>query len=192
MKTFNSLLFVAVIALITGCDSTVKVYPSFTHVSDIVINDKGEYNEVDDVLVSEITDAISDLEAEGQILDIIIEGVFLDVTKNPSIDSPENTATGFNSSIFFNDLDDVQYLLIEDLEIDMSVLTQEIDLNSSLSDDGINKLRNAIYAIAIDDASFEEDNIGFRIMGTSIPADSYMNAELSLRIEIVVEYQSDL
>ena len=193
MKTINSLLLVAAIAFLTSCESKeVKLYPSFTHVAEVVVNNEGSYNEIMEVTVSEIRDAIADLDTDGQILDVMIEGIYLDVTKNAAVGSPDNTASSISSSIVLTDWDGGDHLLIEDLVVNMSEATQEINLQSSLRGAGVKQLRDILYAIAKNDVPAGEEKVGIRLTGGPTPSNSYINARLVLNIKIVIEYKTDV
>lgn len=193
MKTLNSLLVITVIALLMSCDAKeVNLYPSFTHTAEVVVNQEGAYDEAIDIFVSEISEAIADLDTDGGILDVMIEGMFLEVTPNAASGVPENSASRITSSIVLTDWNGGEHLLIEDLSIELTEVTQEVNLQSSLRKAGVKQFRDILFAIAQNDIPAGKEKVGVRLTGSPTPSGSYINVELKLKIKIVVEYKTDI
>jgi hypothetical protein len=193
MNKVKFLLFVTSIAVLMSCDiKDVKLYPSFTHNAEVIVNHEGNYIEFIDIQVSEIKDAMAGLDTEGGITDVMIEGIILDVTKNAAIGSPDNSASSITSNIVLTGWDGVEYILIENLSINLDQDTQEINLQSSLRKAGIKQFRDILFAIAQNSIPSGKEKVGIRLTGTPTPANAYINAKLEIRIKVVVEYSTEL
>jgi hypothetical protein len=193
MKNFNLLIFMAVVGLLMGCDDKeIKLYPSFTQTAEAIIHHDGNYNEFADIYVTEIRNAIDDLDTDGGITDVMIEGIFLDVTKNAASGYTSNSASATTSNIILTGWDGNEYILIENLSINLNSETQEINLQNSLKKAGVKQLRDILLAIAQNNVPSSKEKVGIRLTGIPTPSNGYINAKMELRIKVVVEYSEEL
>jgi hypothetical protein len=193
MQKLNLLLFVAALAVLAGCDNKeINLYPSFTETGSALVHHEGAYNESAGIAVFEIRDAIDDLDTDGGITDVMVEGIFLDVTKNAAVGYPSNTATSATASIILTGLNGTDYLLVENLTINMGATTQEINLSAYLKKAGVQELRKILLAIAQNTLPSGNNQVGIRLQGSPTPEGAYINAKMDVRIKVVVEYGQEL
>jgi hypothetical protein len=151
----------AVVGLLMGCDDKeIKLYPSFTQTAEAIIHHDGNYNEFADIYVTEIRNAIDDLDTDGGITDVMIEGIFLDVTKNAASGYTSNSASATTSNIILTGWDGNEYILIENLSINLNSETQEINLQNSLKKAGVKQIREKKLDISQNKVTNSKENVG--------------------------------
>ncbi|TCO06128.1 hypothetical protein [Natronoflexus pectinivorans] len=192
MKKINFIIVITAL-LLAGCgDKDVFLYPSFTESGTAFVYHEGEFAESADIDVREIQDAIRDLETDGEITDVMVEGIFLDVALNATPEQPANTAAGVVSTIYITGWDNTEYILVENLEINLNAATQSVNLNQHLKKPGVDQLRSILKAIAYNSVPQGKNQIGIRIEGNTIPNSTFINAKMDVRIKVVIEYKDEV
>ncbi|ASB47691.1 hypothetical protein [Alkalitalea saponilacus] len=179
--------------LLAGCgDKEIYLYPSFTESGTAFVHHEGAFAESADIDVREIQDAIKDLDTDGEITDVMVEGIFLDVALNATPEQPANTAEEVVSSIFITGWDNTEYILVENLTISLNATTQSVNLNQYLKKPGVDQLRNILKAIAYNTVPHGKNQISIRIEGNTFPNSTFINAKMDVRIKVVVEYKDEV
>jgi hypothetical protein len=178
MMNYKILVFAALMVVALGCDEKeMKLYPTIEESTIVTVEEKG-YFEKDAILkVTDIKQAIADLELEedGQIESISIEGVWFVVTPLAN-----NTAQKVSLDLLIAGWGGGEMQLLDDLELPVPTKETTIHLHQALKRAGVVELRKQMNAVVTNGVI--GGDIKMKLEGTPFPEESMLH----LQIEVVV------
>ncbi len=146
MKKAGIILFIAV--LFTACDEKdIRLYPSFEESTIVNVNSIGEFDESTIIYASQINDAVNDLDLEedGEIERVAIEGVWVVVTP---LDG--NTAESVMLNVDIASGSSITKPLLKNYKIDVPSKETVYYLPDDLDSDGVVVLKSRLNSIVVD------------------------------------------
>lgn len=199
MKKFNSIICIqalaslALLVMLGSCETkNVNLYPTFTQSAEVDVHNTGTYSESGSISVADVRQAIADLEIQEDITDVMIEGVWLEVTKDAVSGYGNTTATSATADLILNDGTGTRYNVLKSLTIDLTKTTQTIYLHNKLNKSGIQKLRTIMLGIAQNTLPSDYNVVAFELEGSTVPANAFINAHVKIFVKVAVEYAQEV
>lgn len=189
MNKLMTLAIATVAMMLASCEEKdIKLYPTMDYTTTAFVHGQGSYSEEPNISVSDLRQAINDLEGDGEVTDLMIEGIYLKITRNGSAGYPNTTATSGSGYLSITSWEGQETAIVNNLQIDLTKETQEINLRDYLNKAGVQILKNMAYAVAKDSVPDGKNFISISLSGAPSPSTGYVNAKIEVVVKIAVEY----
>jgi len=175
--------------MMPSCDlKDVKLYPSMSESTTEYIHHQGSYYETGIYNVTEIKNSINDLDAEGRVTDVMIEGLYLNILLNTQIDYPVTTATSTSADLILTDWDGIDFNLADDVTIELNKTSQTVNLHEYLDSEGVNQLRDMLFDVATNAVPAGATEVRVALNGVMTPVNGFVNAQVDIVIDLSIEF----
>lgn len=192
MKLFKAVCLLAFVMLLAACETKeIKLYPSIEESRIFEIANDGS-NDIQQCINDKmIQERIDDLEQDGDITAVMVEGIWVDAFKDSVQQAGITTAQSVSASLVLKGWDGKEYVVVENLIIDVTKKQQRIYLNSHVKKEAILKLKTMIFEFATF-SNGDNHEICFELKTKTIPEVSYVNSLIEVFVKVAVEYSQEV
>lgn len=192
MKLMKFTWVIVLAILLASCETKkIKLYPTIQESKVFDIVNSGGSDEEECINVDEIQDHINDLNQDGDITAVYIEGVWLEIKKDAITGSPATTATTTTVNLVLKGWDGSDYVLVQNMVVDVTKSKQTIYLHPYLKKQAILKLKEMFFKVATLNNG-DKYELCFELNSDNQPANSLLNTRVEVFVKIAVEYSQEV
>ena len=191
MKTIKFFAIILVVALLGSCETkTIKLYPTIEENRIFYVANDGYSNSLECISVNQITEKINDLEQDGEITAVFVEGIWIELKKDAVKNEPLTTADSTKVNLYLMGWDGVKYLIVKDLVVDVTKDEQTLFLYNKIQKEAIVQLRQMILDVAL--GMNNKSEVCLELVSENSPEGTYLNTTVNVFVKAAIEYAQEI